>query len=285
MPRRSIIMQYLEDNEKKLAGYEQSVAAYNQQAEALNANHAAAVESYNAWMERIKGGSDTGLYQMEDGRWAQLGSHEGGFAYSNRDKKGNPMDAGGMYGSVAEFQAATGGGSQQSAGLNAWVRDPGGTTATRYSWFDAQPVVTSGDSGGWTYGGAENGWQAPFGWGENPRPANLNDDGSISGSGMTTAGYGVATGGLRVIDQPVAPTAPPTPDVPNFYEMSRREEEEGKNPTLNVSEAALAENRSMPAKTDLANQKSGGNSVFAERDKEESIKQSGILARVLAGQL
>ena len=84
---------------------------------------------------------------------------------------------------------------------------------------------------------------------------------------------------------PTKPTAPPTPEEPGFYTLSRREEQELVNPTLTGAEAALAANKGGPAKTNLADQASSGASVYAERDKEKTIEQSGILARVLSGQL
>lgn len=126
---------------------------------------------------------------------------------------------------------------------------------------------------------------------QQPSAGGWVSDGTDAGGGTQTeatpGGWQASNYTARVMkfDTP-EPTSPAAPAEPDFYTMSRREEAELVDPTATTAEATLAANKGLPVKTELANQQSSGPaSVYAERDREKTIEQSGILARVLSGQL
>lgn len=246
MSRRSIILQELEENEKKLNAYNQAVQGYNANVESRNANYNAQVANYNAWLDQVRAGADRGYFKVADGSWQYATGVNGDITpIAPAGKRTAPLSFHGIYNSVDEAKA-----TRMDAGYYL-VRNKDGS-ATPYQ-------ATSSPS--------------------EPTPVHV----------PLSTNY-AATARIGEFNVP-APTAPATPEQPEFYTMSRREQVELNNPMQTGAQATLAENRGMPAKTELANQKSTGlagaqdTSAFAERDREESIKQSGILARVLAGQL
>ena len=251
MPRRSIILQELEQNEKKLASYNQAVAGYNAEAESRNANYNNQVNEYNAFVNSVKAGQQLAVGEYAPGAYTLLKGYSDsngvpGITPYSADKRGNPQMAGALVDKLP---------TDNTAGLNGvYLRNPDGT-ATFHKWNSGTDLL------GGTIEGAAPGWQ--------------------------NTGYSA-----RIMEfKTPAPTPPPTPAEPDFYSMSRREEQELVNPTATTAEATLAANKGLPVKTELVNQASTGlagaqdTSAFAERDREESIKQSGILARVLAGQI
>lgn len=245
MPRRSIILQELEQNEKKLTSYNQAVAGYNAEAESRNANYNNQVNEYNAFVNSVKAGQQLAVGEYAPGAYTLLKGYSDsngvvGITPYSADKRGNPQMAGALVDKLP---------TDNTAGLNGvYLRNPDGT-ATFHSWNSGTDLM------GGTIEGAAPGWQ--------------------------NTGYSAR---IMEFNTP-APTPPPTPAEPDFYSMSRREEQELTNPTATTAEATLAANKGLPVKTNLADQASSGASVYAERDRDQAIEQSGILARVLSGKL
>lgn len=245
MPRRSIILQELEQNEKKLTSYNQAVAGYNAEAESRNANYNNQVNEYNAFVNSVKAGQQQAVGEYAPGAYTLLKGYSDsngvpGITAVYADKRGNPQMAGALVDKLP---------TDNTAGLNGvYLRNPDGT-ATFHSWNSGTDLM------GGTIEGATPGWQ--------------------------NTGYSAR---IMEFNTP-APTPPPTPAEPDFYSMSRREEQELANPTATTAEATLAANKGLPVKTNLADQASSGASVYAERDRDQAIEQSGILARVLSGKL
>ena len=81
------------------------------------------------------------------------------------------------------------------------------------------------------------------------------------------------------------PTYQANPEEPKMNTFSNRDMREAQNPTQDTAQAEMAVTAGQNPNTNLANSQSTGNSVFAERDRDQSIEDAGILARVLAGKL
>ena len=257
MARRSIIQQYLDENQKKEQAMRGEAEAYE-----------VAAADYNAWLARIKNSQDTGVLEYEPGKWAQVGGHEGEMAFSNRDKKGNPYDSGALYDSLDALNAQTaqntiyGENGPQFFGVQtAYVRNPDGTIG---KYAPQQTPISYVDASG------------------NPVNPNFMGEGDTTGIKQVGGDYQyVNQGNFRPV---VGPTTPNFDNV-KFFEMSRRQEEEYGNPTLTGAEAELAVAKGQGAKTDIANQPAAKNSPIAERDYDDQLKEAGILSRVLAGKL
>ena len=293
MPRRSIILQELEQNEKKLNSYNDAVGAYNANAAAQNATYNAQVGEYNAFVESVKAGQQLavgsngpGVYTLMKG-YSDSDGVPGITAYS-ADKKGNPQMVGGLVDKLPDAPMGLDG---------VYLKNPDGT-ATFHTW-DAgyTPPAMGSDDPAYTpypndlvFDDMGNRVEPKTDNTAYPNDLIFDDMGNrvIPKTGAATpAGWQKTDYTARLMEfNGTEPVKPPNPEEPDFYTMSRREEAELVNPTATTAEATLAANKGLPAKTELANQQSGGAaSVYAERDQEEAIKQSGILARVLSGQI
>lgn len=304
MPRRSIILQELEENDKKLSAYAGVVDQYNANAEKTNANYQAAVNTYNT---ATKDPSSIGVSRESGGfGWNLTGYgtpallQDGKYYFEATDN--NEYNSG-VY--------ATGGTrltwdqvvAQKDATYNSAAGDPLQTMMSPGTRPDETRVYTgySSDQAGSEYqitkGHPE--FDAMLAadqkaWDQEKYDVESGAIQYYSGGVVTrtdprtgkqsfydSGGQGV----WKTYAPPVAPTAAPEPPEPDLYTLSRREEEELRNPTQDAAGVQLAATYGLPAKTELANQASTGASIYAGRDREETIEQSGILARVMAGQL
>lgn len=274
MPRRSIILQELEQNEKKLNSYNEAVGAYNANVAAQNATYNAQVGEYNAFVESVKAGQQLavgsyapGTYTLMKGYTDKAGTP--GITAYTADKQGNPQMSGGLVDKLPDADA----------GLNGvWLKNSDGT-ATFHTWDAGYTPPIMGSDNDPAYSGGN------FTYDDMGNVIGTSPTGTPGAS--TPAGYKPTQYSARLMEfNGTEPVKPPDPEEPDFYTMSRREEAELVNPTATTAEATLAANKGLPAKTEVANQQSGGAaSVYAERDQEEAIKQSGILARVMSGQI
>ena len=152
MPSYRNLKRKAEDLSEKAQKWNEVMVTYNDQIEGYNE----LVAEHNAWMDQIKTGQGTGLAQYEDGTWAQLGSHNGDYAWSNRNKDtGKPYDNYALLGSRAELDAQSPGqmspdfGSEygpQWQANNYWVRNGDGT-ATKYTGTGSIVTVNPGEEG------------------------------------------------------------------------------------------------------------------------------------------
>ena len=152
MPSYRNLKRKAEDISEKAQKWNKVMVTYNDQIEGYNE----LVAEHNAWMDQIKAGQSTGLAQYEDGTWAQLGSHEGNYAWSNRNKDtGRPYDNYALLGSRAELDAQSPGQmgpnfgeeyGQRWYGNNYWVRNEDGT-ATKYTGYGESYRIEPGQPG------------------------------------------------------------------------------------------------------------------------------------------
>jgi hypothetical protein len=338
MPRRSIIQQYLEENDKKVGKYGQAIDAYNAENKAKTDAYNAKAADFNAFMESVKKGEGYALANIG------MGNMFGGYDPLEEQRKSWPEGMvpapatedqvqASMNTQVAQSQYINqkmneinlSGGDPSAYDFNAdpnfpkapeqqWVPEdsPEGKATLKAMSSAGQFALVTGknnEAGDLKYGNPdERGFAADAGylgtelpatqqlvsqgWGSSAnRQENFwlrNADGTASqyyrsGANKPWAPTGATARIAEWNEEP--PAAAATPKTPDFYQMSLREEDEMKSPTLDQPGANLAAAHNMPAKTGLVNQLSSGQSVFAERDQQKNIAESGILARVLSGQL
>lgn len=288
MPRRSIILQELEENEKKLTSYNQAVEGYNAETERRNANYNAAVTAFNTHAAPGEGyepnynmgfmGPGTGLFT--DGKVYSERNRDGTWSGNFWSQPGRELTWDEAV-AIGESQKTPEGFSFSKMPT---ARPEAGSFIT-YDWNDPNYTpITDPNNALFQKDLAAS--QAMW-----DKEKAIYDAGGImyyenAANYRDGKAYNIPAGSYeKAYRAPTQPTAPPTPEEPGFYTLSRREEQELVNPTLTGAEAALAANKGAPAKTNLADQASSGASVYAERDKDEAIEQSGILARVLSGKL
>jgi len=256
MPNAKRVLQDRESAQKRYLNYADQIAAYNANVDQVNAANQSATNLYNqqaaehnAWMEQIKAGQSVGVAKTPDGRWALLGSHNGEYAWSVRDKRGDPLDAGMMYNSLAEAQGSVGNLSPFGPPMGIWVKNPDGT-ATRYMAETAEVPNPDQPQTNWT-----------------PISAAIR---------------------IAEFNTP-APTPQsvslPTPEEPKGWNPSLRELAELRAPTVDAAGAQMATARGEGAKTGLVNEAAGRDSAFADPEDPTNLADKGILARVLGGQL
>ena len=282
MANARLLRQYLADYNRKVQGankdYKEQYAAYK-----------GSVEDYNAFVQRVKVGQDTGLAQYENGTWAQLGSHEGDYAWSNRNPKtGKPYDATSLLGSRAELDAQSPGqmganfGSEyepQWYGNSYWVRNGDGT-ATKYTGVGSTTRINPGEEGyvapvpDYTGNGSGGFWQLP--------------DGSITyqDPNVRQQASWVAGDTLRMMEYsgPGAPTQE-EPKAPTF---TVNQLEEMANPSSNAATLNRAQAFGFSGKSALvAERDPSKNSAFANLggDDPNNLKEKGVLARAIAGEI
>ncbi|NLH94292.1 MAG: hypothetical protein GX466_08800 [Candidatus Cloacimonetes bacterium] len=368
MPRRSIIQQYLEENEKKVSKYGQAIDAYNAKNKANIDAYNAKAADFNAFMERVKAGQE---YAVAD---IGLGNMFGGYD-PNENAKAEDMIVNGQIQKPfseedrkleLDYHRYV---MQQQQQLNTEYLQSGGTDLSLAPQYVVPPqeiinvggveipkpadpnislaeVNSSNDpdapprpTPSYVAADSEEGkqlladWKKPVGQfamitGQNNEAGDLkyvntDDRGFAKDAGFLLSGLptprppiagfangtqsywlrnndGTATryeskggGAWAAVSQPMRiaewnekpPAAEAMPEQPKFNTLSLREEDELKSPTLDQPGANLAAAHNMPAKTGLVNQLSSGTSVFAERDQQKNISESGILARVLSGQI
>lgn len=275
MPNVKRIRQDQEAAQKRYATYADQIAAYNANVDQVNAANQSASDlynqqaaEYNAWTEQIKAGQSVGVAKTPDGRWALLGSHNGEYAWSVRDKRGNPMDATQMYGSLAEGVKAVENGSGQRLPWSPtpvfWVKNADGT-ATQYAGSAVEIANPNYNPNDW-FGGAD-------------QPQTI-----------TQTQWQPTTVPIRIAEfNTPAPTPQsvslPTPEEPKGWNPSLREIDELRAPTVDAAGAQMATARGEGAKTGLVNEAVGRDSAFADPEDPNNLADKGILARVLGGQL
>ena len=275
MPNAKRVRQDQESAQKRYLNYADQIAAYNANVDQVNAANQSASDlynqqaaAYNAWMDQIKAGQSKGVAKTPDGRWALLGSHNGEYAWDVRDKKGNPMDATQMYGSVAEGAEASGNVSWNWGWSPPvfWVKNADGT-ATKYAGSTVEMANPNYNPNDWWFGGGAD------------QPQTI-----------TQTQWQPTTGAFRVaeFDTP-APTPQsvslPTPEEPKGWNPSLREIDELRAPTVDAAGAQMATARGEGAKIGLVNEAAGRDSAFADPEDPTNLADKGILARVLGGQL
>lgn len=272
MPNAKRVLQDREAALKRYATYGEQVAAYNVNVGQVNAANQSATDLYNqqaaehnAWMEQIKAGQSKGVAKTPDGKWALLGSHDGNYAWDVRDKSGNPLDAGGMYNSLAEAQGAVGNLSPFAPQKAIWVKNPDGT-ATRHMPETVEVANPNYNPNDWFGGGAD-------------QPQTI-----------TQTNWNPISGPIRIAEFNTQPPTPqgvtvPTPEEPKGWNPSLRELAELQAPTVDAAGAQMATARGEGAKTGLANEALAKGSAFADPEDPNNLADKGILARVLGGQL
>lgn len=281
MAKARLLRQYLAD-------YNREVQGANKDYKEQYATYQGSVNEYNAFVQRVKVGQDTGLSRMEDGRYAQLGSHEGDFAWSYRDKKGNPTDALSLLGSRAELDAQSPG--QMSPNFNSeygpvwqgnsyWVKNADGT-ATRYTGTGSTTKVSPEDPGYTqplpSYGGdsQESMWRLPDGTVTTSDPNVRQQVGWQAGPTLRLMEYS-------------GPDAP-TQDVPKEPTFTVNQLEEMANPSNSAAEINRAQAFGYSGKSALvAERDPTKNSAFANLggDDPNNLKEKGVLARAIAGEI
>lgn len=269
MPNARIIRQDQEAAAKRYATYANQVAGYNAEVDKVNAANQSASDlynqqaaEYNAWMEQIKAGQSKGVAKTPDGKWALLGSHDGNYAWDVRDERGNPLDAGGMYNSLAEAPGAVGNLSPFAPQTAIWVKNPDGT-ATRYMPETVEVANPNYNPNDW-FGGAD-------------QPQTI-----------TQTNWNPISGAIRIAEFNTQPPTPqgvtvPAPEEPKPWNPSIRDVRELQSPTADPAGAEMAASRGEAVKTGLMNQAAGN--AFADPEDPNNLKDKGILARVLGGQL
>ena len=272
MPNAKRVRQDQESAQKRYLNYADQIAAYNANVDQVNAANQSASDlynqqaaAYNAWMDQIKAGQSKGVAKTPDGRWALLGSHNGEYAWDVRDKKGNPIDAAGMYNSLAEAQGAVGNLSPFAPPAAIWVKNPDGT-ATRHVAETVEVANPNYNPNDWFGGGAD-------------QPQTI-----------TQTQWQPTTGAIRIAEfNTPAPTPQsvslPTPEEPKGWNPSLREIDELRAPTVDAAGAQMATARGEGAKIGLVNEAAGRDSAFADPEDPTNLADKGILARVLGGQL
>ena len=275
MAKAKLLRQYLEDYNRKVLGaneeYQGRYDAYKSKVEAYNAAGA----DYEAFYNRVRNSQDTGVLEYEPGVWAQVGGHEGELAFSNRDKKGNPYDSGGLYSSVDELnaQATTNSGLMGENGpifmgvQTAYVRNPDGTVS---KYVPQQTPISYVDANG--------------------NPVDPNFMGENGTSGLTQVGGNyqyVNQGNFRVLAPPsaegiVEPEAAQEVRAPNLTQSDIREL---RNPSQDAAGVQAGINKGLIVKSELADNERSKVSAFADPEDPNNLKDAGILARVLGGQL
>lgn len=342
MPRRSIIQQYLEENDKKVGKYSQAIDAYNAENKAKTDAYNAKASDFNAFMDQVKKGqnyavADVGLSNAFGGYDPSNSWPEGKVPVPFTAEQAAQQDAYNTYVSQKQQElntqweqqrSATSGESNNFEQLQPPVYnpigDPNAPAQPQQTYVDKtspegqeilknQPVgqfaIVTGknnEAGDLKYVNTDKkGFATDAAWmvsgvdqlGAVPQqigPMTIGDKQKWVRNGDGTAtlysaanGYWASTGQTARIaewkEEP--PAAAAMPEQPKFNTLSLREEDELKSPTLDQPGANLAAAHNMPAKTGLVNQMSSGNSVFAERDQQKNIAESGILARVLSGQI
>lgn len=271
----------VEDAQKKYARYNEIMSNYNAQIDSYNA----AGSEFNSWMNQIKIGQSTGLAEYENGTWAQLGSHEGDYAWSNRNKDtGKPYDATGLLGSRAELDAQSPGSSTdfgseygpQWFANSYWVRNGDGT-ATKYTGGSESYRIEPGQPG---YIEA-----TPDYTGEGNTFWRLPDGGITSvDPNQGTRGKWQAGDTLRIAAFETPAPVEPDVSVPRAS-FTNSQIKEMQNPTMDAAGAALGETKGYGVKTSEANAGPTANSALAGLDPEDQFKDKGILARVLGGDI
>lgn len=272
-----------EDAQKKYARYNEIMSNYNAQIDAYNA----AGSEFNSWMNQIKIGQSTGLAEYENGKWAQLGSHEGDYAWSNRDPKtGKPYDATVLLGSRAELDAQSPGVSQnfgseygqQWYGNSYWVRNDDGT-ATKYTGVGSTSTINPG----------EPGYVAPVPqWGGEGSGVDqwVLPDGSLTTQNPNVRQQASWEAGPTLRIAAFETPAPVEPDVSvPRASFTNSQIKEMQNPTMDAAGAVLGETKGYGVKTSEANAGPTANSALAGLDPEDQFKDKGILARVLGGDI
>lgn len=272
MPNAKRVLQDREAALKRYATYREQIAAYNANVDQVNAANQSATNlynqqaaEYNAWMDQIKAGQSVGVAKAPDGRWALLGSHNGEYAWSVRDKRGDPLDAGVMYNSLAEAQGAVGNPSPFGPPTEIWVKNPDGT-ATRHAAETVEVANPNYNPNDWFGGGAD-------------QPQTI-----------TQTNWTPISAAIRIAEFNTQPPTPqsvilPTPEEPKGWNPSLREIAELRAPTVDAAGAQMATARGEGAKTGLVNEAVGRDSAFADPEDPNNLADKGILARVLGGQL
>lgn len=276
MPNVRRIRQDQEAAAKRYLKYGDQVERYNANVGQVNSANQAASDlynqqaaAYNAFVEKVQSGQAQGLAEFRPGEWAQ--SSGGKILYL--DKKGNPQGNAPLVNNVNELM--------QSGAAAAWVRygdegkatyvkrdqagafDPAKAIALDKKWAEIQANPTK--------------YQVPMEGGG----MRYNDDALMT---MMAAGSNL---GVMKFDKaaPTAQDAGPTPEQPKGWNPSRRDLAELSAPTADAAGVEFAKARGEAVKTGLMNEAVAKNSAFADAEDPNNLKDRGILARVLGGQL
>ena len=261
MPNAKRVRQDKEAAEKRYARYAEVVTSYNAQVDQVNSANKAATDlynqqaaDYNAFVEQVKAGTNKGVGKTADGQWALVGSHDGALAYDVRDKGGNPMDKGAMYGSFDEGVASAQVNPWQPLSSQFWAKNADGT-ATRYAF----------------------------------QPDTLEYD-ALSGQ-APTGSWQAVTGAYRSMEfdtpQPTQQTVTAaTPEEPKGWNPSVRELSELRSPTVDAAGGELAGARGEVANRGVIGEVAARSQQLANPDEEPLTNTGkGILARVMGGDI
>jgi len=229
-----------------LTDYEKTVEQANAATEAANAAYSTAYDAYS-------GQSDAYNAQIQ--------------AYNAEMAGLDPRDV---------FQDETG--KLKTLTTNGEIKDYVPTTSNVLG----MPVAAKpykGEDGSWYY------------IGRTPVPATYGPEGNeVTPEGYTTGPIQIAVEAVHpgVSALPTEPAAPTAPDKPKDPNLTVNDWEELANPGRTPAQLAMAANKGLVAKSELAdNTAPSTNSAFSNLsgDNPNNIKEKGVLARTLAGQL
>ncbi len=253
MPNAKRVRQDQEAAAKRYGEYAKLVENYNAQVGQVNASNQAAADlynqqaaEYNRFVDSVKAGG-YGLAPVDGGGYASVhGDVEKGIIeYTNRDKTGQPIDKGALYGSVKDLPQSSGGGI-------AYVRNADGT-ATPY-----QNVMTS-------WGDEFSGTPATYQWMATGSPIRVME---FTAKPPTQQEMTMAQ-----------------PEEPKAWNPSRREIAELQNPTTDMAGGQLAAATGQYANTGILAEANARSQQLANPEEEPlTPSSSGILARVRAGE-
>jgi hypothetical protein len=291
MARRSIIQQYLDENQKKAQSaqtqalrYEEAAAIYNRMVQ----NPTFFFYGPHVPNDQVSLGGEG--YAMA-GYWKQDGKHQGVYQAGYYDKDGNPA------GWDASRYTAVAGTLDKARALE--LLDKSSYSArgiTRENYSDPlgqmdydtalkqekqfRDQVEAGLITHYTPGQS-------YTWNDKHGSYRKSSAGDSWGLGFFDWTEGMTPEQKELAQYQLAYTAPQAPNFDNlkFFEMTRRQEEEYNNPTLSGAEAELAAAKGQAVKTDIANQALSKHNPLAVRDYDDQLNEAGILARVMAGKL
>lgn len=84
---------------------------------------------------------------------------------------------------------------------------------------------------------------------------------------------------------PTAPTAPTAPDAPRALNLTQSDIRELRSPSLDQAGMQMAANKGIIGKNELAGMDQSKISAFTDPEDPKNLKEAGILARTLGGQL
>lgn len=266
MARAKLLRQYLDDYNRKVTGANRDIEAANANYEAAFKNYQEGVDTFNAVAQRLQTNNVANLFPGD-------AIYQNGMLHYSLNN-GSGLTQGSPAGteiSRAEAEQMMANGNDPGLGFfsGIWSRP----TADGYPLYD-YATGTELQPGTDAYNTELAKIQAE--WDKEKR---LADAGAVRY-------FNTAPGWVqKAYAAPSVPNAPVAPEPPKAPSLTQSDIRELENPGQDAAGIQMAANRGMIAKSELADNEKSKNSAFADPEDPNNLKDAGILARVIGGQL